>query len=319
MTCVRPQPRFLTRAPSSCVSPPAPGSPHPRLGCRAWVPGQSPQAAPPPPRTEGSETAAWPAGCGVPCGAAGARGGKGARQGLLTRTTWKRGKPLAPGSRGLTARGRAHTRRCRAGGERAPARRAWPGMPGHMLAHGAHGTFLLGAGGRGPRCERPQRAPGAIMAGRAHLVTSEVWLPAAPHVIATATPGGAGKQPTTEWRPLTPGRPLKGVGRPRRHRQVWEKKLAAWLGSSRDLGPGCPCPVPCPAQPQARTPRRDLCPGGWRGGRWAEEARHPQGSGSPSMLQFVKSGAQATGNPSSGGPRAIGSQDKQPPVRVSYR
>lgn len=49
-----------------------------------------------------------------------------------------------------------------------------------MLAHGAHGTFLLGAGGWGPRCERPQRAPGTITGRMAHLVTSEVWLWAAP-------------------------------------------------------------------------------------------------------------------------------------------
>lgn len=70
-----------------------------------------------------------------------------------------------PGSQGLTAAGkRAQTAGRPGGREQAPARRARPGMPGHMLARRAHGTFLLGAGGQGPRCERPWRAPGAITA-----------------------------------------------------------------------------------------------------------------------------------------------------------
>lgn len=50
--------------------------------------------------------------------------------------------------------------------------------------------------------------------------------------------------------PLTPSRPLQGVGLPQRHRQVWEKKLAGWLCSSHALRPVYPCPAPALPDPK---------------------------------------------------------------------
>lgn len=111
--------------------------------------------------------------------------------------------------------------------------------------------------------------------------------------------------------PLTPGRPPEGPGRLQRHRQVWEKRLVGWLGSSRAWGPGCPCPVPVPSSPTPAHLRR--------GGIWTDVTRNPRGSGSPSM-GFLKSGAQATGNPRSGalGPwvhRTNGPQSGSPSIK----
>lgn len=102
--------------------------------------------------------------------------------------------PDGQGGRGRKAPGRAVTPGWE--GEQAPAGRAWPGMLGHMLAQGAHGTFLQGAGARA-RCVCVPRVGGAgRYNGRhtAHLVTSEAWLPG---LAPCHCHGNAGRGPQT--------------------------------------------------------------------------------------------------------------------------
>ena len=83
--------------------------------------------------------------------------------------------------------------------------------------------------------------------------------------------------------PLTPGRPLEGVGHSERHCQVWEK-LAGWLLSNPSLGRVHPCPIPVPPGPEPGHHAGACAPGV---GSWGEVAR-PLGSGTPEHWGFSR-------------------------------